>query len=57
MPSDSSGVSALEFIRDQTGGAKIIQLELLSKQELQQLVWVFPEARKLYIERYVARPK
>lgn len=41
------------FIRDQQGGAVVVEFAKLSDEELRRMAWVFPEARKIYLDRFL----
>ena len=53
MQRSSSGVSALELIRDQRNGAATVDFKDLSIEELKARASTFPEARKELIDRVV----
>jgi hypothetical protein len=40
-------------IREQRGGAVEVQFAEMSDEELRRMVWVFPEAYKIYLERFL----
>lgn len=42
----------MDLIKDQKGGAKTVKIEDLPIEELQRLLFNFPDARKEYVRRF-----
>lgn len=41
------------LIREQKGGAVEVEFAKMSDEELRRMVWVFPEAQRIYLERFL----